>query len=236
MCFYNSQSKRAMDLANRYGRKSDIIEIVQEILDEQYKITAFTHPGCAVITPDQSVQIAKWGLIPGWTKSEDEANKIRKMTINARSETVFNLPSFRVPILKKRCLIPSTGYFEFHHEGKNVIPHYIFLKDEAIFSLGGMYETWLNPATKELIQTFTVLTVPANELCAKIHNGGKIPFRMPLIVNKADEERWLDHSLQVNEVKDFLIPYDSSEMGAYPIAKDFLKKNSKDASIIERAA
>jgi putative SOS response-associated peptidase YedK len=236
MCFYNSQSKRAMDLAHRYGRKSDILEIVQEILDEQYKITAFTHPDCAVITSNQNIQIAKWGLIPGWIKSENEADKVRKMTINARSETVFNLPSFRIPILQKRCLIPSTGFFEFHHEGKNTIPYYIFLKDEDIFSLGGIYETWLNPVTKKTLQTFTVLTVPANELCAKIHNGGKTPFRMPLIINKEDERQWLDNSLKADEIKRFFTPYDSRKMDAYSISKDFIRKSPNDASIIEPAA
>jgi len=225
-----------MELAHRYGRKTDILEIVQEILDEQYKITAFTHPDCAIITSSESIQIAKWGLIPEWIKSEEEAKKIRKVTLNARSETVFNLPSFRIPIVKKRCLVPSTGYFEFHHEGKNVLPYYIFLKEEDIFSIGGVSETWLNPVTKETLQTFSVLTVPANELCAKIHNGGKTPFRMPLIINKEDEERWLDNSLQTDEVSRFLIPYDSRKMDAYPISKDFIKKSPNDASIIERAA
>ena len=33
MCFYNAYSKRALDLAKRYCRKTDLIEIVQEILD-----------------------------------------------------------------------------------------------------------------------------------------------------------------------------------------------------------
>ena len=108
-------SKRAMALANRYGRKTDILEIVQEILDEQYKITAFTNPDCAIVTPDANIQVAKWGLIPHWVKTEEDALKIRKMTLNAKAETVFNLPSYRVPILNKRCLVPSTGFFEFHH-------------------------------------------------------------------------------------------------------------------------
>ena len=236
MCFYNSQSKRVLDLAKRYGRKTDILEMVQEILDEQYKITAFANPYSAIITSNPSIQVAKWGLIPAWIKSEEEAGKIRKMTINARSDTVFELPSFRVPILKKRCLIPSTGYFEYHHEGKNAIPYYIFLKNEDIFSLGGLYETWLNPVSKELLQTFTVLTVPANELCAKIHNGGKTPFRMPLIIDKVNEEQWLDSSLNADDIKSFLLPFDSHKMDAYPISKDFLKKSPMDSSIIEPAA
>jgi len=236
MCFYNSQSKRALDLAKRYGRKSDIIEIAQEILDEQYKITSFTHPVCPIITPCLSIQTAKWGLIPHWTKTEEEAKKISNMTLNARSETVFSMPSFRVPVKTKRCLIPSTGYFEFHHAGKEAIPYYLFLKNEEIFSLGGIYEQWQNPITGENAVTFSVLTVPANALCAKIHNGGKNPFRMPLIIPREDDEKWLDTSLNQSGISDFFRPINPDLMDAYAVSRDFLKKNPKDASIIEPAA
>lgn len=236
MCFYNSYSKRALDLAHRYGRKTDIIEIVQEILDEQYKITAFTHPVCPVISKSPDIQLASWGLIPAWVKNGEDASKIRKMNLNARSETVFNLPSFRVPILRKRCLIPSTGYFEFQHAGKNVTPHYIYLHDEAIFSLGGIMEIWQNPSTRESVQSFTILTTDANPLCATIHNGGKNPYRMPVIISRDNEARWLEDSLQVAEIKDFLQPYDTHKMSAYPITSDFLKRSPTDSTIIEPAA
>ena len=225
-----------MELAKRYGRKSAILEIVQEILDEQYKITAFTHPDCAIVTPDSNLQVAKWGLIPAWLKTEEEALKIRKMTLNAKSETVFSLPSFRVPIKSKRCLIPSTGYFEFHHEGKEAIPYYIFLKDESIFSLGGMYDVWQNPVTKELLQTFSVLTVPANELCLQIHNGGKNPGRMPLIIPKENEEKWLEPSMTAAQINDFFTPFASGKMDAYPVSREFLKKGAGDRTVVERVA
>ena len=236
MCFYNSNSKRALSLAKRFGRKTDIIEIAQEILDEQYRITAFTHPDCPVITSNENIEIAKWGLIPHWTKTVEDAIKISKMCLNAKSETAFNLPSFRSPIMTRRCLIPSTGYFEFHHSDNTVIPYYIFLKNEEIFSFGGLYELWQHPQTKEMRQTFTVLTVPANELCTHIHNGGKTPFRMPLIVGKENEERWLDKSLTQNDIKQFFVPFNTDLMNAYPVSKDFLKKRPDDASIIEPAA
>ena len=236
MCFYNSFGKRALDLAKRYGRKSDIIEIVQEILDEQYKITAFTQPECPVITNNPEVQLAKWGLIPRWVKTIEEASKISKMTLNARAETVFDLPSFRAPILSRRCLIPSTGYFEFQHEGKNVVPYYLFLRDEPIFSLGGIAELWRNPSSGETVQTFTVLTTAANPLCATIHNGGKNAYRMPVIISREQEERWLDYSLKKDEIKQFFIPFEADRMDAHPITSDFLKRNPKDPAIIEPAA
>jgi putative SOS response-associated peptidase YedK len=129
-----------------------------------------------------------------------------------------------------------TGYFEFHHADKSTTPYFIFLCEEEIFSIGGLYERWQNPVTKDITQTFTLLTVPANDLCASIHNGGKNPFRMPLIIGKENEEQWLDKSLQANDIKRFFVPFDTKKMDAYPISKDFLKKSPNDPSIIERAA
>jgi putative SOS response-associated peptidase YedK len=87
-----------------------------------------------------------------------------------------------------------------------------------------------------MIQTFSIVTVPANELCAIIHNGGKNPFRMPLIIPKDDEERWIDNSLNENGIKSLLKPYSNELMDAYPVSKDFNKKNSHDKSIIKPAA
>jgi putative SOS response-associated peptidase YedK len=175
-------------------------------------------------------------LIPHWVKTVDESLKIRKMCLNARAETIFGLPSFRSPIQTKRCLIPATGYFEYHHREKSVTPYYIFLKDEEVFSFGGIYEKWQNPVTKETTQTYTLITVPANELCATIHNGGKNPFRMPLIISRENEEYWLNNSLKTNDIKQFFMPFDASGMDAYPISRDFTKKRPGDASIIEPAA
>jgi len=237
MCFYTSNSKRAMALTKRYGiKQADFIEIAKEIIEEQYKITAFTHPSCAIITDTNKIETAKWGLIPHQTKSLEEANKIKKMCLNARAETVFDLPSFCVPIMSERCLIPVTGFFEFHHSGKSVIPYYIFLKEEEIFSLGGLYDCWENPATHEISKTFTVITTPANELCAQIHNGGKNPFRMPLIISRKDEYQWLDKSMKTNDIQQFFKPFDKDKMTAYPVSKDFIKKSPDDPSIIEKAA
>ena len=236
MCFYNSNSKRALDMAKRYGRKTDILEIMREIQEEQYRISAFTHPLCPIITINQSIDTAKWGIIPFWTKTIEDAKKVRKMTLNARAETVFQRPTFKKQILSKRCLIPSTGFFEFHHQGKTVIPYYIYVNDEDIFSLGGLYDIWQNTETKEIIQTFTIITVPANKLCSEIHNGGKNPFRMPLIISRKNEEMWLQNSLNEIEIKNLFHPFADNKMGAYPISKDFLKKSSNDKSIIEMAA
>ncbi len=49
MCFYNSMSKKAQQFAARYGGKSDIIEIIKEILEEQYRQAAFAFGGLHLV-------------------------------------------------------------------------------------------------------------------------------------------------------------------------------------------
>lgn len=109
-------SAKAIKLATRYGRKSDIIEIYRDVLNEQYHINAFNFPKYPIITASDEIQVFNWGLIPFWVKTEEDAEEMRKMTLNARAETIFEKPSFRESIMRKRCIVPSTGYFEWRHE------------------------------------------------------------------------------------------------------------------------
>ena len=233
MCFYNSMSKKAQQLAARYGRKSDIIEIAKEILEEQYRQAAFTNPDCAIVTTSEELEVRKWGLIPFWCKTEEDAEKMRKFTYNARSETVFELPSFRGPILSKRCIVPSTGYFEWRHETDGTkTPYFIFVKDLEIFSFAGVCDSWHNKQTGKVINTFSILTTQANELTGFIHNNPKTGNRMPVILEPEQEERWLDPALKRPEIASLLRTFDAERMDAHTIKSDFLKRNPKDSSIL----
>ena len=223
MCFFNAQNKRALELAKRYGRRSDIVEMAREIIEEQKVHKAFLHPDCIIVTSNEQLQTAQWGMIPFWVREAAQAESIRKLTANAKSETVFTLSSFRIAIKKHRCLIPSTGFYEYHHEGKEAIPYQIHLRDRDIFSLAGIYDDWRHPKTKEIVKTFSVLTVPANELCKHIHNGGRNAGRMPAILSIEDENRWLDPDLKEEEIKCLLKAYESSLMDAHVMEKDFLR-------------
>jgi putative SOS response-associated peptidase YedK len=120
-----------------------------------------------------------WGLIPMWTKSLEDAKKIRTQTLNARSETVFEKPSFRASISKKRCLIPASGFYDWRDYNSKKYPYYIYLKDRELFSFAGIYESWTDRETGELINTYSMLTVDANPMMAKIHNTKE---RMPVIL------------------------------------------------------
>lgn len=121
-----------------------------------------------------------WGLIPSWSKEPDKF----KPLINARAETLAEKPSFRSALKKRRCLIPADGFFEWQTKAGKKIPVRITLKEGALFSFAGLYEDRKDPAGAPL-RTCTIITVPANEKIAPIHE------RMPAILRPEDEEIWL---------------------------------------------
>lgn len=226
-------SKKAKQLDARYGRKSDVVEIYKDILEEKYRVSAFTYPEYPIITKDEEVQVYQWGLIPFWMKDEQDAEQIRKMTFNARAESLFEKPSFREPIKRRRCIVPSTGFFDWRHEGKKKIPFFIYVKNEDIFSMAGIYDVWNDKETGELLHTFSIITTQANPLMSYIHNTN---MRMPAIISMANEEKWLDPNLSENEIKSLLIPFDENKMFAYEINNDFLKKDPEDETMLQRVS
>lgn len=183
-----------------------------------YHASAFKMPLHPVITDEDTkiIQMVQWGLIPFWVKDDNSAKKIRFQTLNARSETIFDKPSFRLAILERRCLILVDGFYEWRDFNSNKYPYYIKLKNDQPFALAGLWEDWQQDSSKEIIKTFSIITTQANELLAKVHNSKK---RMPVIIKKEDEKGWLEKGLEKNEIMSFLNPFESKEMEAYTVSR-----------------
>ncbi|MGZ4123546.1 MAG: SOS response-associated peptidase, partial [Tumebacillaceae bacterium] len=80
----------------------------------------------------------RWGLVPFWAKDE----KVGYKMINAKSETVQEKPAFKSPFLRKRCIIPADGFYEWQKTESGKQPMRIVMKNEEIFGLAGLYDTW----------------------------------------------------------------------------------------------
>lgn len=230
MCFHNSMTKKAKQLANRYQRKLNFSESETECAENLYHISAFNNPLYPVITASSEIQLYRWGLIPFWVKTEEDAASIRTKTYNARAESIFDKPSFRSSVTSKRCLIPSTGWFDWRHEKGKKIPYFIYVKDEEIFSMAGIYSEWQHPQTRQTLYTFSIITTAANELMRCIHNTN---FRMPVLLYKEEEEKWLYPELNRPAIEEFLQPFDSDRMEAYVIDNRFLQKSPYDPTVIK---
>lgn len=214
MCYHNAIVAEGAEIGERYDSEFDDVGDYKPIYHE----VGFSHGKRPVITAEHpnKIQLYNWGLIPFWTKSREESDKIRTYTLNAMSEKIFETPSYRSPIKSKRCLIPSTGFFEWREFKKKKYPYVIQLKDEQIFSMGGIYEEWVDKETGEIKHTFSIVTTAANPLMEKIHN---IKKRMPLIFPKEIEREWLNPKLGKEEIAALMKPLDERHMSAHTISK-----------------
>lgn len=217
MCFRTALTATPHELAERYERVED--EILQ--FQPTNSINGFSHGDEPIITESSYIIPMRWGLIPFWVDSPEEAIKIEGQTLNARSETIFKKPSFREAIRRKRCLVPVTGFYDWRHEGTKKIPYFITLKDQAIFSLAGIYDVWQDKTSGKSITTFSVITTEANETMRYVHNTN---FRMPVILSLEEEEKWLDPTLTETEIKDLMRPYPDEKMTVTQLPFDYFKK------------
>lgn len=225
MCYHTALIAQPRQLALRFGREFDRIEKFRPT----YHVSAFAHEEYPIVTSDPHIQLYRWGLIPFWTKSIEDAVTIRNRTANARAETIFTKPSFREPIRKRRCLVPASGFFDWRHERNRKVPYYVTVKDAPIFAFAGIYDRWHNKEMDEYVDTYSIITTVANDMMRYIHNTN---FRMPIILHPDDEGRWLDPDLSENEISELLKPYPDESMSGKIIRNDFIRKEPNDATIL----
>jgi len=182
-----------------------------------YYYHAFSLPLIPAICPGSPgiVKLLRWGLIPSWIRNADDAKEIRYKTFNARAETVSSKPSYSKSFKSRRCIIPVKGFFEWQHAGNEKIPWYIWHTGEEIFSIAGLYDSWVETNTGETLDTFSIITTEANELLAVIHNSKK---RMPVILDREGENRWISTDTSPEEALSLLKPCPAEILGAHTIS------------------
>ncbi len=222
----------AVDLARDELEKRYDASFPEELVFEPaYFLSAYSHPALPVITSEKpgEVILSQWGLIPGWVRTPEDARQIRTKTINARVETLFEKPSYRKAAPRQHCLVPVTGFYEWHeHHGKKY-PFYLHLKNEKSFALAGLYDKWLNPETGEKLHTFTLITVPAGPLLSRIHNTRK---RMPVVLRPETEKAWLHTTVNPGKIRDLLVPPGDDTFNYFPVYTRNAEKNPRDPSVI----
>ncbi len=192
---------------------------------------AFAFDTLPIITQEQPsvIQLFAFGLLPNWAQPNADGVKLRTQTINARSETIFEKPSFKNSIINKKCLILVDGFIEYQHIGKEKQAYYISLKNEPLFAMAGIYNVWQQDGVTH--KTFSIVTVPANELMAQIHNS---KLRMPLILQKEDYNNWLQTN-NMEQTKTMFYSFNNDAMQAHAISNNIGKTtaNKKDCNLLQ---
>jgi len=121
--------------------------------------------------------------------------------------------------------MPIDGFFEWRPTKPPQQPYAIAMKDGAPFCLAAIWDDWRDPKTGATMRTFAVVTCPANELVAEIHD------RMPVIIAPDDYTRWLSDIEP--DPHDLLRPYPATLMTLWPISTRVNRPANNDPDILD---
>jgi putative SOS response-associated peptidase YedK len=169
-------------------------------------------------------RFARWGLVPGWVKDPREFPLI----VNARAEGMAGKPAFRDAVKHGRCILPASGYFEWHtNPDKSKQPYYITMADDTPMALAGLYTTWEGP-NGEVIDTAATITVPANAQLTPVHD------RMPAILRGEEIDRWLNVAeVRVPEAMSLVQPLEDGALKFHPVSTRVNSARDDDPGLIE---
>ncbi len=167
------------------------------------------------------MSLYKWGLIPFWAKDP----KIGYKLINAKAETINEKPSFRNSFRRKRCMVLCNGFYEWRKNGKEKTPYRIYLKQEKLFAMAGIWDEWKD-AEERPVRSFSIITTSPNELMKDIHS------RMPVILKEEEEAIWLKEN-DPGRLSSLLQPYPADEMEAYKISSFVNSPRNDSPEVIE---
>ena len=168
------------------------------------------------IIKNQAIEIASWGMIAHWSKSDDEAAKSQSSAINARSESVHEKPTFKSAFRSNRCLLPATGYYEWASElgkYKTKQPIYISRDDKKLLAFTGIFQSWTSPSGR-VIQSVSIITRQAVGQLALVHS------RMPVFLPRDRWADWMNPKINdVAKIRSLMdIPNPDANLGFHPVS------------------
>ena len=223
MCGRSSLTKTEKEIEARFKATfySDELERYNPLPNYNVAPTQML-PVITGVEPD-FIHVFKWGLIPFWARDKSIGTKM----INARAETLTSNSVYKNLLFTKRCIVALDGFYEWKTLGKIKIPYRIITTDQDIFSVAGLWDSWIIPETQEKIDSFTIITQSPNSLMEQIHD------RMPAILLQQNENYWLDQDIKPAEALQLLVPYPADNMKAYEVSKKVNSVRTNDSSLIE---
>jgi putative SOS response-associated peptidase YedK len=156
------------------------------------------------------------------------------LLINARGESVLEKPAFRNAMRRRRCLIPTDGFYEWQI-GTPKRPYFVQAKRDANgdappLAFAGLYETWTGPNGEE-IDTAAIITTRANRTLSAIHD------RMPVFVPPEAFDLWLDcANVEADVAAALIAPAEEALLEAYEISTTVNRVANDSSALIAPVA
>lgn len=134
----------------------------------------------------ENLRLMRFGLLPSWSKEP----KVKFATHNARLDTIEEKATWRTPFKRNHCLVPMGSFLEPIYTGEYAgnIVGFKAKNDEPLVA-AGIYDTWINKETGEVIDSFAIITHDPPKYVADIGHD-----RCPLFLKKSVYKEWLELS------------------------------------------
>jgi putative SOS response-associated peptidase YedK len=196
-------------------------QLKQLTLEPNNNITPTTTVATIIRHSPNSLELMRWGFMPEWAKDKKGMREL----INAKAEGLATSKTFKKAFQFQRCIIPASFFFEWQKGESGKTPHCIRVKGEEVFGFAGLY------FEVDGGHSCVIITTAPNSLMEPIHN------RMPAILRREDEDRWLDPDQTEPEI---LLPmlesFTAELMEAYPVSTAVNSPRNKGPEIIRRVA
>jgi putative SOS response-associated peptidase YedK len=255
MCYYNGQKVTKDEFIRLRGLEKLVANY--KFIDRAV-INGFDFGNTAVLKPiegkeDFEIVPMEWGFIPDplvwpFIETREQLNKVRRGYTDPRGkfvkldflnavseELLFKNKVYRQAALKRRCIILSTGFYDWRHihplnkrtgeprKTPETYPYRVMIKGREYFWIAGVWNPWTDADTGEHVESCTIITTKANLVMEQIHNSKK---RMPTMLTDELAYDWMFKPLDekgITELATWQMPWE--QLSYYNLAKDFLSSN-----------
>lgn len=179
---------------------------------------------CRLENHQRRFALVRWGFIPGFVRDMTRFALI----LNARAEGIEEKPSYRGAIRRRRCLVLADGFYEWRRHGKARIPFLMRRPDRGPLAFGGIWETWHSADGSEM-DTGAIITCEANGALSALHD------RMPVILDPADFDAWLDPNAEMRHITPLMRPADNDLLEIVAVSDRVNKATNEGPDLQEEA-
>ena len=178
----------------------------------------------------REIHAARWGLVPRWSKDGPSSGA---PLVNGRIETILEKPSFKDSVVRRRCVIPASGYYEWHVDASGAKqPFYIHAGQDGMFAFAGLYEWWRDPSKSDTgperwLLSATTLTKDSAPELAHIHD------RNPVLLTPDSFEAWIDPHIEGDAE---LLAFAASESDVVAGEAEFFKVGAEVGQVRNNSA
>ncbi len=210
----------ASDLETIETRFNVRLDRVFEPIPKKYGISSGDNSYVITSEDPNILQPLRFGLTPFYAtdpviitaaRAEGDKNSRNDPEYNG-SRALFLKPEFRKPILSQRCLVMADAWYG--KSGTNKPWLFYLQKKNRPLAMAGIYDHWQNPKTGEIISGFCVITTVASDLLRSVG-----VMRMPVILSRSAEKRWIKSSAPLSDLLSLLLPYPSDNLNGYPLSE-----------------